>query len=609
MSFRRRKGTILVLEQLARDVTGWGAHAVEFFQELSCTQYMNHVRPGNPYAPDLRSWEPREYMNTGFDGTPHTVDVRRIALGRGRQNIQNVGIFLWSLQAYGLTKTPAVPVAGHPLCLRVNPLGADAPLFNHPVPQGADISAPALPVNVPARLSRHVLCADLQTGAQATYYGQGKSLALYFDGKLVNPSGLRVCDLSGSEGQWSNLPGVGSTCVAAIDPQLGRIALRPATAGSPVPQTVEVSWYYGFNAELGGGEYARTDAATAGEVQTPVNVSAGGDLQAALDSLNGNGVVQITDSGVYSAPGGLRITVRAQGHVELRAADGCRPTLLVGKDISVSGGEESTSDLIGLCIGYARPSPGAALPPALVYAPSKPLNKLTYLGLTHCTLVPQGEPLYGDRPTLVAEPSGLAVVIQKSIVGGLRVSAWASASLSNSILDATAPVDIAYAGLDTASGDAAGGALTMTCCTVVGQVRATLLNLVSNCLVLAELSPSELWLSPPNQAAAPLWTGRRQEGCVRYSFLPPGAAVPRQFACVVRGPASPAPVFISLRYGDPGYGKLAASTDDSVRRGADDGGEMGAFHFLGAPQRESNLRTRMQEYLPVGLEYGIFYQT
>src|SRR5580658_7320662 len=31
ISFRRRKGTVLVLEQLARDVTGWGAHAVEFF--------------------------------------------------------------------------------------------------------------------------------------------------------------------------------------------------------------------------------------------------------------------------------------------------------------------------------------------------------------------------------------------------------------------------------------------------------------------------------------------------------------------------------------------------------------------------------------------------
>src|ERR1039458_396261 len=44
ISMRRRKGTVLVLEQLARDVTGWGAHAVEFFQVLGDTQYMKHVR-------------------------------------------------------------------------------------------------------------------------------------------------------------------------------------------------------------------------------------------------------------------------------------------------------------------------------------------------------------------------------------------------------------------------------------------------------------------------------------------------------------------------------------------------------------------------------------
>ncbi|MBV9158002.1 MAG: hypothetical protein JO097_17185, partial [Acidobacteriaceae bacterium] len=31
ISLRRRKGTVLVMEQLARDVTAWGAHAVEFF--------------------------------------------------------------------------------------------------------------------------------------------------------------------------------------------------------------------------------------------------------------------------------------------------------------------------------------------------------------------------------------------------------------------------------------------------------------------------------------------------------------------------------------------------------------------------------------------------
>ncbi|HSW19049.1 MAG TPA: hypothetical protein VLJ86_17655, partial [Ramlibacter sp.] len=44
IAYRRRKGTALVLEQLARDVTGWPAAAVEFFQRLGTTQHMNHIR-------------------------------------------------------------------------------------------------------------------------------------------------------------------------------------------------------------------------------------------------------------------------------------------------------------------------------------------------------------------------------------------------------------------------------------------------------------------------------------------------------------------------------------------------------------------------------------
>src|ERR1700722_111248 len=48
ISFRRRKGTVPVMEQLARDATGWGAHAVEFFRVLAVTKYIrNHIRPHN----------------------------------------------------------------------------------------------------------------------------------------------------------------------------------------------------------------------------------------------------------------------------------------------------------------------------------------------------------------------------------------------------------------------------------------------------------------------------------------------------------------------------------------------------------------------------------
>jgi hypothetical protein len=72
---------------------------------------------------------------------------------------------------------------------------------------------------------------------------------------------------------------------------------------------------------------------------------------------------------------------------------------------------------------------------------------------------------------------------------------------------------------------------------------------------------------------------------------------------------TPGPLFWTLRYGDSSYSKLLTQTDDTIRRGADDGGEMGGFHFVLAPLRETDLRVRLQEYIPANLEFGIFYQT
>jgi hypothetical protein len=150
-------------------------------------------------------------------------------------------------------------------------------------------------------------------------------------------------------------------------------------------------------------------------------------------------------------------------------------------------------------------------------------------------------------------------------------------------------------------GVSGGAALTLSGCTVVGKVHATLLSLVSDSIVWAALAAADTW-------AAGLVADRKQEGCVRFSFLPYGSVTPRRFECVEQALAGPQPLFRSLRYGDPGYLKLLAATDDVIRRAADDAGEMGAFHFVLAPQRETDLKTRLQEYIPVGLEYGLIYQ-
>jgi hypothetical protein len=620
ISMRRRKGSVLVLEQLARDVTGWGAHAVEYFKVLAATQYMKHTRPHNYYAPNVRGWQTAGYMDTAFDRTAHTVDTHRIAAERGRCNIQNIGIFLWSLTPYSLTAAPLTAVDGSGQFFRFSPLGADMCLFNHPVSQGSEISTAAQPVNVAARLPRRVLCQDIQSGVGAAYYGEGKSLALYFNNALLNPYQIQVSNLSGADGSWANVPTAGSPYTVGVDPELGRLALavplNPAPKAGSVTQQLQASFYYGFSCDMGGGEYSRSDNFTVPAESLPLpfpdNASTPrySTLQEALTfaaaNLDGNGqiAVEIADSGVYALTG-LQVNVPAGSTIELRGADGRRPALILGGEISVTGAAHSVFSLNGLLLAYG-PASGATVPAALLHVPSGGTNALSQLKVTDCTIVPgwaltsSGAPqsAYAGLPTVLAESSGLQVVITNSIVGGLRVDPEVSASLSGSIVDACNPTGVAYANTDGTSG---GGSLTVQYCTVIGKIHATLFAMVSDSIVWAGLAVGDKW-------AAPVLADRKQQGCVRFTYLPPGPVVPRQFECIEHAQGVPQPLFYSLRYGDPGYGKLWPSTDDSIREGAENGGEMGAFNSVLAALREADLRARLQEYLPAGLEFGIFYE-
>ena len=67
------------------------------------------------------------------------------------------------------------------------------------------------------------------------------------------------------------------------------------------------------------------------------------------------------------------------------------------------------------------------------------------------------------------------------------------------------------------------------------------------------------------------------------------------------------PRFTTQRYGNPGYGQLAGRCPQEIKRGADDESEMGAFHDLFQPQREANLRARLEEYSPAGANVGIIF--
>ncbi len=241
IGYRRRKGTLAMLEQLAHDVTNWGAHAVEFYQLLSSTQHLNHLRLQNHRTPDLRATAGLDLLYTPFDTIAHTVEARRISSGRGYYNIPNIGLFLWRLTALPSIKTPAFRVAARRFTF--SPLGYDGPLFNNPVTEttATQISSE---LNVPAPIRIRELYSNL-----GSYYDRAISLTVKYAGEAkrteIPAREIKVCTLA----DWRE-PEAGKV---AIDPDLGRISL------SKNATEIWTNYYYGFSSKMAGGFYPRQE--------------------------------------------------------------------------------------------------------------------------------------------------------------------------------------------------------------------------------------------------------------------------------------------------------------------------------------------------------------
>ena len=157
IAYRRRKGTAAMLEQLARDVTGQPAAAVEFWRLLATTQHVNHVRIRPPRAnvawASVRNARQLEFVGTPFEAATRTVEVRRIERELGKWNIPNVGLFVWRLRDYTRTRTPlTVSHITDGRHLRLHPLGMDVALCVRPETETA-IAHLAEAKNVPMLLT------------------------------------------------------------------------------------------------------------------------------------------------------------------------------------------------------------------------------------------------------------------------------------------------------------------------------------------------------------------------------------------------------------------------------------------------------------------------
>lgn len=639
--YRRRKATPRMLEELAADVTGWPAHVVEFFQVLGWTQHLEHLRYPCQWT-DLRSLDRLERLYGPFDEASHTIDVRQPGMSDGWHNIRNVGIFLWRLASFPLENVPARQ-AGQAWQYHFSPLGNPAPLFTRLRPRPADGSL-VTEIDVPAPVRRTQFYEDLQAYvalplprpgytelygpfeplAGASAVASGTSLYVVLNGAPVDP-GLVVCQRLDP---WPAAQPAGQ--IIAVDVVSGRLAVG---AGWPATGPVDVSFHYGFSAGLGGGPYDREQwlvkqdwSPAPPPVRYQVQQSGAAPVFAKLtDAITAwqndgrpNAVISILDSRTYPLPGS--IALRNEGWLAIEAASGERPLLQTpagGLEVDVSAPVPATNpDRNG----------SLTLSGVVVEGFLHVIGDLGQLRLLHSTLIP-GRQLKEDGSAATALPSA---IVEAQSAGGQPINDQLDVQAAFSILGSLAIpetadgiwlLDCLVDGAGAAAlADSAGGHAAP-----LHTERSTYFGTVQ----VKSLEASEAIFTAIADAL------RTQDGCVRFSYVAPASRTPRRYRCqpdlaideaIAQAKQSNPnltsaqqdqiaqflqawlqPSFSSREYGQPAYAQLRLACPEEIRTGAEDGSEMGAFSHLKQPQRESNLRIRLQEYLPFGLAAGILY--
>lgn len=270
---RRRKGTLSVLEDMAKDVSGWPARAVEFSRLVNFFQNVRHPQPTMGRTFSIREQVTHPRVNTPFDQVAHTVDVRQILNlpSVGWYHPRHLGLFVWRRKSFSATKvcpsrvckTITCPAGGksprNVQYYTFNRIGTESPLAVKPVAEQDELHI-ADEANLPGLLYRHLLAGE-NSRARDTYYGMGgeipKSLAIYArwssdtSTQLIPGSQVHVCDLT-EEGLIAFAQNLPSRDVA-VDPERGILLFG---SKSP-PIEVQASYHYTAAMELGGGEYER----------------------------------------------------------------------------------------------------------------------------------------------------------------------------------------------------------------------------------------------------------------------------------------------------------------------------------------------------------------
>ena len=361
--YRRRKGTVEILEELAHDITAvnglrWTAHVVEGFRRLARTRHSLDpaVGPGAfpPASPadvtqllqaeglsgpltaglaggfaDLRSSHGAALADTPFDEAFHLADMRAGRGAVGHFGIPKILVFLWRLTSFPLLTGTPVAVAGCPGQYVVDPTGRAVPLFLPPRPPTDNFSeswAPAREWQVPGPLTSSLEAVLARLAA------------------CTSPPQSPPCP--GVSVPLSYWLGPGWQLTSAW-PEIGRFA-ADAGPGSP-PSPLTVSYHYGFSSMIGAGPYDRGLLGPPPAGREPETVVHGGQgLDAALTAAGPTGTITIGDSDnpesvTYPALADAGSSTEPIASLLVRAGPGMRPVLRpaagAGPWVFTGGGE------------------------------------------------------------------------------------------------------------------------------------------------------------------------------------------------------------------------------------------------------------------------------
>ncbi|GAB6266020.1 MAG: hypothetical protein STSR0001_14660 [Methanothrix sp.] len=638
--YRRRKGAIALLEELARDAAGWPSRAVEFYSLLSYCQPLNQIHLNRGRTLDLGNMHALDNINGPFDQVAHTLDVRRVTSHQtqGRYNIPGIGVFVWPLQVYSVTRAAACcpDMNLRPHCFTFNVFGIDVPLFTLPEPE-TDETHIAEEMNLPVPITRHAL-----RERKADYYGEGRSIQIWREEDNnrktpVPPEEIVVADLCDWGHRKRRIPSKGRV---ALDPELGRIAFHPKEEPK---NGVTVTYYFGFSADIGGGEYERRF--TQAEDARIYRVGSQELFKTVNKALEGwqrdkamfkDAIIEIMEGGVYGPVEEKdfpeTVNIGEGESLQIRAASGIRPIIRMPDRVNVldyftveNSSEESSQ------VPVVPRRGGRLILDGLMAGQSIRIRgNLEHLTLRHCTIVP-------GKAFLELEDLHCSVNIEHCIMGSIRVSQEAvtteplKINVSDSILDT---VGRNLGAISNQEDTYAHAVFRIERCTVLGRVMAQAIDLAENCIfadrvqvvrsqqgcmrfcyvrvpdegdelktprryhcqpdLVMDKAESELWEKSAASASAP----STEEIVKLQEEIKEARRLAASFVC---------PQFWSTHFGDPGYARLARPVIPEIWRGADDESEMGVFHDLFQPQREANLRARLEEYAPAGMNCGIIW--